>query len=199
MSKKNYGLLSSYLESKDENEANNKLNKFAALMGDMKNNPIGQLVHTLVLNKLMRKAQEENTRNKANRHKIFEDYNDRQFNEAVYLKKMEQEGKLEKEARKHAQELAKEIRNHKYEEESFKNRKAVEDAYNQQSQSRKTTAKAFLDPMEAVRYLNDKTGSTKDIEAIDTSGLWHKTKGHFKEFVGGEKYQPKKTNLRYKK
>jgi hypothetical protein len=208
MSKKNNGLLSYYLQSQEETDAKDKLNRYWALMsamGNNQNNPIGQLVHTLVLRSLMKKAQEENSRNKRNSHQLFEDYNDRQFNEQVYLKKMAEQleerkhaRELAKEDRQHARELEKEIRQHANTLKTHVHNKDVDDVFKQKKEARSLIAKSFGDPMDALKYLGDPEKMKNKVKVEDVSGLFHKGIGHVREFFGGDKYKPKKTNLRLK-
>lgn len=194
--------LMEYLQSEDEDTHNKRLNRYMENTKEMQphinNNMLGMVVHSIIMNRLRGKAEEENKRNKVHHARMFENYKNKEFNEKVYLTKMAHDLELAKEDRHNKRDLEKERRMHEHDMAKALTHAKISDIYKQKDEGRKAIQGSFADPGDALRYMSDPEAMEKKREVFDDSGLKHKIWGKVKEAFGGEKYQPKKIKSRLK-
>lgn len=176
--------LLNYLQSQDDNEAKNKLSFYNNLHNST-TDPIGRLVHSLVMMRLLKKANEAEKINRIKRAQLFDEYNQKRFNE----KKMLEELKFELEKQKEKRELAKEDRaerrkdrrdniSHQRDLEKEVIKEEMQLALNKQKGIQKAIEKSFAPgSTDQLEYMLNPEEAEKRRETYDSRGALQKYKG----------------------
>ena len=188
--------LLNYLQSQDDNEAKNKLSFYNNLHNST-TDPIGRLVHSLVMMRLMKKANEAEKSNRIKRAQLFDEYNQKRFNE----KKMLEELKFKLEEQKEKRELAKEDRaerrkdrrdsiSHQRDLEKEVIREKIKESLDRQKETRKAIIDSFIkDSPDKLEYMINPEEAEKRRETYDARGAAMKTfygwldSAHIKKYI----------------
>jgi hypothetical protein len=182
----------------DKTEAKDKLSNYMARHSSDPEGMLGQVVFSLILKKLMKKAQEEERENRGRRGAMFEKYHRDRFNEAKYLemikagleeKKHQQE--LEKEERQHEYDEKKASRQHGYEIKKQEHQAKVKDAIKQKNFATELIVKSFKDPAEAMAYQANPEKMEEKREMFDDNGWLTKNWKMGLQKVGLHEYKGK--------
>jgi hypothetical protein len=186
-----------YLQGQDDTKERDKLSLFKE-MGASNSDPIGRLVHSLIMMKLMKSANREEKGNQEKRATLFAQHQDRKFSEAKMLEQL----KLEIEAQKEAKELAKEERQakrqdkrdtvvHNRELEKESRRAAQAETSENKKRVFQALSKSFAPgSTDEMEYLLDPKDAEKRRKTKDVNPWYTKAFGYAKKKVGGT-YTPK--------
>jgi hypothetical protein len=204
MSHENSSEFMKYLQGQDDTTEQKKLNFFHGL-GNSNTDPIGRVVHSLIMMKLMKRSNQEEKDNQEKRTKLFSEHQDRKFNE----KKMLEELKYKLEAAKEKRELAKEDRQEKRDtiahgrEIDKENRRAAVQAAIEATKSKNKAIANSFEPNSAdyVDYISNPKEAEKRRKVKDSNALIKKVFGYGLQgaSLGAIKYQPKMKSYLEKK
>jgi hypothetical protein len=204
MKEKQTNMMNEFLTSKDKHSAANKLEKYQLLHKNMPQNDsiVGMMVHSLILNKLMKKVNKENKENKSSHAAQFDKYHQDRFNEKKYLEELKarleekkEKAALEKEERQHAYDEKKEERQYGRDINKAHATTQISHEASRKDKMQDLILKTIADPMEALEYAKDP--EKHKLEKFDDNSFISKVWGKTKEKLGGT-YKPK-TKLRIQK
>jgi hypothetical protein len=183
-------ILNGYLSNQEKTKNQDRLAMYGQLLGGQPSNTVGQLIHGLILKKLMAKAHHEQEKNKARRNVAYEKYFKDRSDEARYLEEMKHKLELAKEERQEKRELGREERRHKNEFERFMKEAQVRHAYDREAKNEDYVSKA-LSPEEAVKYRENPKEMKKHIREYDSKPLLSRMFGKILEGARIKRYEPK--------
>jgi flagellar biosynthesis GTPase FlhF len=195
-----------YIHTNDRSAAREKLARFSQLFGQQRHdgtNFLAPIIQMLVLNKLSKKAQEEDASNQAEQKKLYEEQQNRKMSERDYLEQLKHKLELDKENRADARQEAREKRQYAREIEKEKRgahldlaktkaHAALSDIYNTKNKQEDALIKSIEDPNERLTYLTDPTAKER-LESKDVTPFWSKIARKSLDKLGISKYAPTKT------